>query len=67
MDRITISRWFVNGGTDGITITIESDKYSIIYRGEMKMDEFARCLTGKGNCYINREIANGFVEKRGDE
>ena len=67
MDKITIARWSGNGVTDGITITIESDKYSVIYRGEMEMDEFGRCLTGKGSCKILRDIANGFTEKRGDE
>lgn len=55
-DKITIGRWWGQGGSGGITVTIEDDKGRMIYRGDMGLEEFARCITAQANCHIEREF-----------
>jgi hypothetical protein len=56
-DRISISRWHGSNSAQGINITIESGtENKIIYRGDMKLEDFAKCITAQGCIPIETEI-----------
>lgn len=56
-DRITINRWSSGSQGHGIDVMIESEnENTIIYKGSMKLDEFAKCITAQASCKITTEI-----------
>ena len=56
-DKITISRWSSGSLGHGIDIMIESgNENRIIYKGQMTLEEFAKCITAQANCDIITEI-----------
>lgn len=57
MDKIAISRWHNSKGEQGINITVESgEENRIIYRGDMSLEGFAKCITGQAASDIKTEI-----------
>lgn len=55
MDKISIYRFSTNDKTDkSIGIMIEDENFNLIYKGEMTLEDFAKCITGMGCCDVER-------------
>jgi len=55
-DKITFSAWHDNKGGYGVNVVIENKDFTILYRGNMSMDAFARAITQSGYSSIERQI-----------
>lgn len=57
-DKITISRWSSGSQGHRIDIMIESGSENrVIYRGQMTLEEFAKCITAQESCDIITEMS----------
>lgn len=55
MDKISIYRFSTNDKTDkSIGVMIEDEEANVIYKGEMTLEDFAKCITAMSCCDIER-------------
>jgi len=55
-DKITFSAWHDNEGGYGVNVVIENEDFTILYRGDMSMEVFAKAITQSGYSRITRQI-----------
>lgn len=60
-DKLTIARWSGSNGKSAVTITVENAEYTTIYRGDISLEDFAKCITGLSSCNIERDERMNFV------